>query len=219
MISSKSTLLPKLARTAVGVRVEGVSKSYEGQPVLESVSCEVKPGETFVVMGPSGAGKSVLLRALMGLEQPDKGKILIDGRDASDPRTHRELVTGIVFQSGALFNSMTVFENLALYPREHQLYSKTEIEDRVMRILGHLSLEKAASKFPGELSGGMRKRVAIARTLIMEPQLILYDEPTSELDPVMAATIAELIATLKEEFRVTSIVVSHDRDLASGIAD
>ena len=125
----------------------------------------------------------------------------------------------LVFQAGALFNSMSVYDNLALYPREHRLCDEAGIRERVMQALQILSLEKAADKYPGELSGGMKKRVAIARALVMEPELLLYDEPTSELDPVMAATIIEIIATLRRHTAVTSIVVTHDRALALTIAD
>jgi phospholipid/cholesterol/gamma-HCH transport system ATP-binding protein len=125
----------------------------------------------------------------------------------------------LVFQAGALFNSLTVYDNLALYLREHRLGNEGKIREKVMHSLQILSLENAAGKFPSELSGGMRKRVAIARALVMEPQLLLYDEPTSELDPVMSATISEIIASLKDQYRVTSVVVSHDRDLALNIAD
>ncbi|MEX2044840.1 MAG: ATP-binding cassette domain-containing protein, partial [Opitutus sp.] len=125
----------------------------------------------------------------------------------------------LVFQAGALFNSMSVYDNLALFPREHRIADEAGIREKVMRALQILSLENAHQKFPSELSGGMKKRVAIARALVMEPQLMLYDEPTSELDPVMSATISEIIATLKEQYHVTSIVVSHDRGLALNIAD
>ena len=125
----------------------------------------------------------------------------------------------MVFQAGALFNSLTVFDNLAFFPREHKLYSEKKIKEKVEDTLRILSLENAAQKLPAELSGGMRKRVSIARGLMMEPQLLLYDEPTSELDPIMAATISEIIATLRNETQVTSIVVTHDRDLAESIAD
>lgn len=203
----------------VGVAVENLSKSFGDFTVLEDVSFSVKPGEIFVLMGPSGAGKSVLLRHLVNLEKPDSGRVLIDGKDAADPATHRAIRTALVFQAGALFNSMSVWDNLAFYPREHRLYDKSTLRDKVERVLKILNLENAGKKHPSELSGGMRKRVAIARALVMEPQLLLYDEPTSELDPVTAANISEIIGTLKEEFAVTSIVVSHDRDLALGIAD
>jgi phospholipid/cholesterol/gamma-HCH transport system ATP-binding protein len=170
-------------------------------------------------MGPSGSGKSVLLRQIAGLEMPTAGTVRIAGLDPAKPETRDRFALALVFQSGALFSSLSVYDNLALYPLEHRLCSKKHIHDRVMRALQILSLEAAAQKFPSELSGGMKKRVAIARALVMEPQLLLYDEPTSELDPVMSATIGEIIATLKQEFQVTSIVVSHDRDLTLTIAD
>lgn len=206
-------------RKPVSVEVSGLSKSFGQQVVLRDVSLSVKPGEIFVIMGPSGSGKSVLLRQIAGLDLPSSGAVRIEGLDPANPDTRDRFALALVFQAGALFNSLTVYDNLALYPLEHRLCSKKEIHERVVRALKILSLENAAKKFPSELSGGMKKRVAIARALVMEPQLLLYDEPTSELDPVMSATITEIIATLKNEFRVTSIVVSHDRDLALTIAD
>lgn len=204
---------------AVGVAVEGLSKSFGHFEVLKNVTFSVKPGEIFVLMGPSGSGKSVLLKHIVGLERPTAGRVTVDGRDAAAESTREQVRMALVFQSGALFNSLSVYDNLALYPREHQIADEAAIREKVMRALQILSLEGTANKAPSELSGGMKKRVAIARGLVMEPQLMLYDEPTSELDPVMSATIAEIIATLKEEYHVTSIVVSHDRELALGIAD
>ena len=201
-------------RSPVGVSVAGMGKTYGQQVVLSDITLDVKPGEIFVIMGPSGSGKSVLLRHIVGLENPTTGTITINGQDPRLPETRDQYALALVFQSGALFNSLSVYDNLALYPMEHRNCPKSEISERVMRALRILSIEHAAQKLPAELSGGMRKRVAIARALVMEPQLILYDEPTSELDPVMSATIAEIIATLKEEYSVTTIVVSHDRDLA-----
>ena len=206
-------------RNPVSVEVSGLSKKYGSQTVLKDVSLTVKPGEIFVIMGPSGSGKSVLLRQIAGLDIPTTGTVRINGHDPSDPATRDRFALALVFQAGALFNSLSVYDNLALYPLEHRLCPKPEIRDRVMRALKILSLENAAKKFPSELSGGMKKRVAIARALVMEPQLMLYDEPTSELDPVMSATISEIIATLKQEHQVTTIVVSHDRDLALTIGD
>ncbi|TVR48977.1 MAG: ATP-binding cassette domain-containing protein [Puniceicoccaceae bacterium] len=204
---------------AVGLEVSGLSKSYGETEVLHDISFQVEPGEVFVIMGPSGSGKSVLLKHLIGLEQPTAGEVLIDGRAVTDPATLRTIHAALVFQAGALFNSMSVYDNLALYPREHRILPEKGIRDRIGEILRILSLENAAERFPAELSGGMRKRVAIARALVMEPQIIFYDEPTSELDPIMAATISEIIACLKEQIDVTSIVVSHDRDLSLTIAD
>lgn len=204
---------------AVSVSVENLSKSFGRLEVLKGVTFNVSSGEIFVLMGPSGSGKSVLLKHIVGLEFPNAGRVTIDGRDAAAEDTRERVRMALVFQAGALFNSLSVYDNLALYPREHRLGSEAAIREKVMRALQILSLENAAQKFPSELSGGMKKRVAIARALVMEPQLMLYDEPTSELDPVMSATISEIIATLKEQYRVTTIVVSHDRDLALNIAD
>ena len=204
---------------AVGVSIEGLSKSFGRSEVLKNVTFSVAPGEIFVLMGPSGSGKSVLLKHIVGLEKPSAGRVTVAGRDASAEATRQQVRMALVFQSGALFNSLSVYDNLALYPREHQIADEAAIREKVMRALQILSLEGSAHKAPSELSGGMKKRVAIARGLVMEPQLMLYDEPTSELDPVMAATISEIIATLKDEYHVTSIVVSHDRELALGIAD
>ncbi|MDX2185602.1 MAG: ATP-binding cassette domain-containing protein [Opitutaceae bacterium] len=206
-------------RPPVGVEVEGLGKVYGSQTVLRNISLSIKPGEIFTIMGPSGSGKSVLLRQIAGIERPTQGSVRIEGYDPADPDTRDRFALALVFQAGGLFNSLSVYDNLALYPLEHRLCPKKEIADRVMRALKILSLENAVKKFPSELSGGMKKRVAIARALVMEPQLLLYDEPTSELDPIMGATICEIIATLKHEFNVTSIVVSHDRDLALTISD
>lgn len=211
--------LNPVSHAEVGLAIEGLRKVFGPMTVLDGVSFDVRPGEIFVLMGPSGSGKSVLLKHIVGLEQPTAGRVTINGLDASDEQTREKIRMALVFQAGALFNSMTVYDNLALYPREHRLAKESGIRDKVMRALQILSLENAAQKYPAELSGGMKKRVAIARALVMEPQLMLYDEPTSELDPVMSATISEVIATLREQYHVTTIVVSHDRDLALSIAD
>lgn len=204
---------------AVGLSVDHLSKSFGTFEVLKDITFDVKPGEIFVLMGPSGSGKSVLLKHIVGLELPTSGHVTVDKLDAADEMTREKVRMALVFQAGALFNSMTVYDNLALYPREHRIHHEAGIREKVMHALQILSLENAAQKYPSELSGGMRKRVAIARALVMEPQLMLYDEPTSELDPVMSATISEIIATLKDQYHVTSVVVSHDRDLALSIAD
>ncbi len=206
-------------RQPVAVEVRGLAKTFGQQQVLADINLAVKPGEVFAIMGPSGSGKSVLLRQIAGLDLPTAGTVRVDGHDPADPDTRDRYALALVFQAGALFNSLTVYDNLALYPLEHRLCPKGEIRDRVMRALKILSLEGAVHKFPSELSGGMKKRVAVARALAMEPQLILFDEPTSELDPVMAATISEIIATLRQFISVTTVVVTHDRDLALTIAD
>jgi len=193
---------------AVGVKLEKLCKSFDDTEVLKGVSFEVEPGEIFVLMGPSGSGKSVLLRHIAGLELPNSGKVTVDGKDPSLEATRDAVRIALVFQAGALFNSLSVYDNLALYPREHRSGNDKDIDRKVMHALQILSVEDAAKKFPSELSGGMKKRVSIARALVMEPQLLLYDEPTSELDPVMGATISEIIATLKNEYSVTSLVVT-----------
>lgn len=215
---STFTATPFAGKT-YGVTVRNLTKQFGHVTVLKDVSLDVRPGEIFCLMGPSGSGKSVLLKHIAGLELPTSGEVRIGDFDASDPDTRDKVHLALVFQAGALFNSLSVYDNLALYPREHRLCNEAGIRERVMRALSILSLEKAAKKFPSELSGGMKKRVAIARALVMEPQLLIYDEPTSELDPVMSATISEIIATLREQTAVTSIVVTHDRDLALNIAD
>lgn len=217
-MTSSFTATPFAGKT-FGVTVTRLNKQFGGVPVLHDISLEVKPGEIFAIMGPSGSGKSVLLRHIAGLETATSGGVRIGDFDAADPETRSKVHLALVFQAGALFNSLSVYDNLALYPREHRLCAEAGIRERVMHALSILSLEAAAGKFPSELSGGMKKRVAIARALVMEPQLLLYDEPTSELDPVMGATISEIIATLREQTAVTTIVVTHDRELALGIAD
>jgi len=202
----------------VRVDVENLKKSFGDKVVLAGVSFSVKPGEIYAIMGPSGSGKSVLLRHIIGLLAPDSGRVLIEGADASDPETHRRFVTAIVFQDGALFNSMSVYENLALYPREHRIADRKTIDARIRDVLALLSLQGAEKLMPSELSGGMKKRVAVARALMMQPQLLLYDEPTSELDAELGAATAELIAAVSAATGLWSIVVTDDRELARGIA-
>jgi phospholipid/cholesterol/gamma-HCH transport system ATP-binding protein len=170
-------------------------------------------------MGPSGSGKSVLLKQLIGLEPPDAGEILINGKSIQSPEITSQYRLAMVFQSGALLNSLTVGENVGLYLSEHRLKPPEEIARIVAEMLETVGLKGAEDKMPSELSGGMKKRVAIARALVIEPQLILYDEPTSELDPLSSVVIGEEILQLQRRIHVTSLVVSHDRDLAFGVAD
>jgi phospholipid/cholesterol/gamma-HCH transport system ATP-binding protein len=217
-MSTADTATPSLRQT-LGITVAHLTKKFANVTVLNDVSFEVRPGEIFCLMGPSGSGKTVLLKHIVGLETPTSGQVRIGEFDASDPATRAKVRLAFVFQAGALFNSMTVYDNLALYPREHRLGDEKDIRERVMHALSILSLEKALNKMPSELSGGMKRRVAIARALVMEPQLLLYDEPTAELDPILGATIIEIIATLREHTAVTSLVVTHDRSLALSIAD
>ncbi len=210
---------PNQNNSGVSVSVRGLRKSFAGQEVLKGVDFEVQPGEIFVIMGPSGSGKSVLLKHLIGLEDPDAGEILINGEAAGTPEVAAKYRMALVFQSGALLSSLTVGENVGLYLTEHQLKSPAEIEKVVLEKLEDVGLKDTVDKMPNELSGGMKKRVAIARALVTEPQLILYDEPTSELDPLSSVVIGDEILELKRRTHVTSLVVSHDRDLAFGVAD
>jgi len=203
----------------VGVQVRGLRKSFDGQEVLHGLDFDVQPGEVFVIMGPSGSGKTVLLKHLIGLEEPDAGQILINGQPIQSPEVMSQYRMAMVFQSGALLSSLTVGENVGLYLAEHRLQPPEEIARIVTEKLEVVGLKDTEDKMPSELSGGMKKRVAIARALVIEPQLILYDEPTSELDPLSAIVIAQEILHLKDRIHVTSLVVSHDRDLAFGVAD
>jgi len=205
--------------SGVSVEVRGLRKSFDGQEVLRGLDFQVHPGEVFVIMGPSGSGKSVLLKHIIGLEEPDAGEILIDGQSSHSGDVMSKYRLAMVFQSGALLNSLTVGENVGLYLVEHRLKPPAEIARIVSEKLDSVGLKGTENKMPSELSGGMKKRAAIARALVIEPQLILYDEPTSELDPLSAVVVGEEILKLKDRIHVTSLVVSHDRDLACGIAD
>ena len=203
----------------VSLVVRNLHKSFGDQKVLDGIDLEVKPGEIFVIMGPSGSGKSVLLKHMIGLETPDSGEILINGEPIYSPEVAARYRMALVFQSGALLNSLSVGENVGLYLAEHRLKPPEEIAKVVSEKLADVGLKDVLDKMPSELSGGMKKRVAIARALVIEPQMILYDEPTSELDPISSVIIGNEILNLKRRIHVTSLVVSHDRDLAFGVAD
>lgn len=210
---------PSNNQEGVSLQVRGLRKTFNGQEVLKGLDFDVQPGEIFVIMGPSGSGKTVLLKHLIGLEEPDAGEILIEGQPVQSPEVMAKYRMAMVFQSGALLNSLTVGENVGLYLAEHRLKPPEEIARIVAENLESVGLKGTENKMPNELSGGMKKRVAIARALVVEPQLILYDEPTSELDPLSAVVIGEEILKLKQRIHVTSLVVSHDRELAFGVAD
>jgi phospholipid/cholesterol/gamma-HCH transport system ATP-binding protein len=210
---------PSSNHSGVSLQVRGLRKSFNRQEILKGLDFDVNPGEIFVIMGPSGSGKTVLLRHLIGLEAPDEGEILVEGQPIRSPEVMSKYRMAMVFQSGALLNSLTVGENVGLYLAEHRLKTPDEIAHTVSESLEVVGLKGTEDKMPSELSGGMKKRVAIARALVVEPQLIFYDEPTSELDPLSSVTIAEEILSLNQRIQVTSVVVSHDRDLAFGIAN
>src|SRR5271156_596724 len=168
---------PNQQPSGVSLVVRDLRKSFDGEEVLKGVGFEVKPGEIFVIMGPSGSGKSVLLKHLIGLESPDAGDILVNGEPVASPEVAAKYRMALVFQSGALLNSLTVGENVGLYLSEHRLKPPEEIDRIVAEKLQAVGLIDATDKMPGELSGGMKKRAAIARALVIDPQLILYDEP------------------------------------------
>jgi phospholipid/cholesterol/gamma-HCH transport system ATP-binding protein len=204
---------------SVKVEVRDLKKSFGLLQVLKGVSFTVNPGELFVVMGPSGGGKSVLLKHIIGLIVPDSGEILIEGESILNSDVRTKFRMAMVFQSAALLTSLTVGENVGLYLTEHQLKSPAEIAAIVTQKLEVVGLKGIQDRSPGELSGGMQKRVAIARALVVEPQLVLFDEPTSELDPLMAVAVGEEILKLKVRTHCTTIVVTHDRDFAFAVAD
>ena len=214
-MSALASTLPQ----GVRVTVRGLRRSFDGLWALNGLNFEAERGEIFVVMGPSGSGKSVLLKHIIGLETPDEGQILIEGESIQSPGVMDKYRMAMVFQSGALLNSLTVGEHVGLYLTEHRLKPPDEIARIVAEKLAIVGLQGQENRSPGDLSGGMKKRVAIARALVVEPQLILYDEPTSELDPLMALTVSDEIVNLNRRIQVTSFVVTHDRELAFGIAD
>lgn len=209
------------SENGVPVSIRGISKSFGARRALDTIELEVGSGELFAIMGPSGSGKSLLLRHILGLETPDEGEIQIAGTAVRPQCISSEYRLSVVFQSGALLNSLTVAENVGLYFREHRLKPNAEIRDRAHHALETVGLNpgEIADRMPGDLSGGEKKRVAIARAIVTEPDLLLYDEPTSELDPASSTLVAQAIVDLNERLNVTSIVVTHDRELAFGIAD
>ncbi len=202
----------------IEVELKGVWKELGGRNVLRGMTLRVPRGQTTCLIGGSGTGKSVSLKHMVGLMQPDRGEVLIDGVDIG--RFSEKQLTpirrrlGVLFQSGALINWMTVFDNVALPLVELTKMKKKEIRSRVMEKLNMLGLGHAPDLMPAEISGGMRKRVALARAIIWDPELILYDEPTSGLDPVIAATINNMIVDMHEQLGVTQVVVTHDMESA-----
>jgi len=206
----------------VGIRIESLNKSFNGNHVLKDIDLEIRPGETFSIIGPSGTGKSVLLKHIVKLEKPDSGRILIDHQDIYnlDPeKPRRNFRYSMVFQSSALFNSLSVGENVGLWLREKRVCAESRIRRIIREKLRLVGLEGKESLMTSELSGGMKKRVAIARSLAMNPDLILYDEPTAELDPVTSDELARVIMNLKKEVNLTTIIVSHDLNFALYLSD
>lgn len=211
------------AATAVGIEVRGLHKAFDGTPVLRGVDLTVEPGELMVIVGGSGEGKSVLLRHIAGLIQPDRGTIRLGDLALawylSLDYDAKPFHVAMVFQSAALLGSLSVAENVALALHEHGARDAKEIDAIVAHSLEQVELAGAEHKLPGELSGGMRKRVAVARALAMSPQVILYDEPTADLDPILTEQIGELIVRIKERRGATQVLVTHNLTLACAIGD
>ena len=205
------------------ILLDHVYKSFGGREVLKDMCLHVAKGECFVIMGRSGIGKSVTLKHVIGVVTPDKGKVVVRGVDVPNA-SRRELnelrkKIGYLFQSGALINWLSVFENVALPLREHKMGSEEEIRERVMERLRLVEMEHTADVMPENLSGGMKKRVGLARALVMDPEVLLYDEPNAGLDPVMSETINNLIVNVQQKLRVTSIVVTHRVGCAFTVGD
>jgi phospholipid/cholesterol/gamma-HCH transport system ATP-binding protein len=205
------------------VELRDVRKSFDTKEVLRGLSLALRKGTTLAVMGGSGSGKTVLLRIAAGLLRPDTGQVSLFGTRIDHMREEAMLPirkrTGFVFQGAALFDSLSVFENVAYPLREHSRMSLGEITDRVHRFLSLVGMPDTDDLLPAELSGGMRRRVGIARALIMEPEVVFFDEPTAGLDPTNARLVAELIATLRAGVCDTAIVVTHDIEFANMVAD
>lgn len=203
--------------------LRGVSKSFPQQKVLENITLSIAVGETTVIIGPSGCGKTVLLKHLIGLLQPDVGEVYFDGQRI-DNLSERQLLAmrrrcGFLFQAGALFDSQTVAENVALPLQLHTTYTPGKINQLVSEKLELVGLAGTEKKYPAQMSGGQQKRVALARAIALSPEAILYDEPTTGLDPIRADTISEVILKLQREFQITSIAVTHDMNSAYKVSD
>ncbi|NND72166.1 MAG: ABC transporter ATP-binding protein [Rhodothermales bacterium] len=203
--------------------VRNIHKSFAGKTVLQNASLQVNEGEILAIIGRSGSGKSVLMKHMVGLLKPDSGQVLVDGLDINTV-SYRELQKvrqnfGVLFQGGALFDSMNSFENVAFPLRTFGKLSEIEIQERVLKCLEMVELPDVGTKLPSELSGGMQKRVALARAISMNPRYIMYDEPTSGLDPETSNTIDALINNLADRLNVTSVVVTHDMHSVLSIAD
>jgi phospholipid/cholesterol/gamma-HCH transport system ATP-binding protein len=205
------------------ISVRGLCKSFNGKPVLQGVDFDVRAGETLVVLGGSGEGKSVILRHLNGLIEPDRGEVWVDGRSLKgldeDQLFDVRKKVGMVFQLGALFDSQTVYGNISYPLREHGALSESQMGERVAELLAMVDLKGTERLYPAELSGGMKKRVALARAIALEPRAVLYDEPTTGLDPIVTLHINLLIRNLQQRLGFTSVVVTHDLKSAFMVGD
>ena len=209
----------------IAIELKNIHKAFRGgrDEILKGIDIQFTKGELTYILGPSGTGKSVTLKHVLGLLMPDEGEVWVLGQNlaglSSQEMTSFREKFGMVFQNAALFDDMTIFENVAFPLREHTKMSEAEIEKEVNGILGTLGMEGPYDKFPNEISGGMRKRVGIARAIVRKPEILLYDEPTTGLDPYTRMTVDDLIEKIKTEFKLTSIVISHDIPSALRLAD
>jgi phospholipid/cholesterol/gamma-HCH transport system ATP-binding protein len=205
------------------IHIEGVHKRFGSHHVLRGINLDVEKGTTRVILGLSGSGKTVLMKHIIGLMRPDSGRIVVDGEDITKMSESELLLLrrkfGMVFQQAALFDSMTVYENVAFPLREHTKLEEAEIARRVHDKLEIVGLHQVDEKFPSELSGGMRKRVGLARAIILEPGIVLYDEPTTGLDPITTDSVDQMILDAKQRLHITSVVISHDIGSALNVAD
>ena len=200
-----------------------ITKSFGSHKVLNGVTCEIPEGEISIIMGPSGTGKSVMLRHFVGLLMPDSGDVVVDGMSVPQLSENRLLELrrnmGMLFQDGALFSSMNLFDNVAFPLRQHTKHSEGKIREIVMARLKEVGLAGAEKRMPNELSGGMRKRAGFARALVLEPKILLFDEPDSGLDPVRTALLCDLIKEIQQKYKSTGIVISHDISSVFNIGD
>ncbi|MCB1214871.1 MAG: ABC transporter ATP-binding protein [Deltaproteobacteria bacterium] len=201
------------------IQLKNIHKSFKDQKVLNGLSLEIPEGKTTVILGPSGEGKSVLLKTILGLLPPDEGEVYLEGEELYSLKerelTAKRRLFGMVFQNAALFDSLNVYENLAFPLRIHTDFPEKEIQAQVEEKLAQVDLSGRESKLPSELSGGMRKRVGLARALMLRPKIVLFDEPTTGLDPLLTQSIDDLIVDTQKRFNLTCVVVSHD--VASGL--
>jgi phospholipid/cholesterol/gamma-HCH transport system ATP-binding protein len=210
-------------KIAPPIQVKALHKSFGAQKVLNGIDLEVMQGETLVILGRSGTGKSVLLKLLIGLQQPDSGSIRIQGQEVTgllmDQLNEIRKKIGFLFQSAALYDSLTVEDNVAFPLKRHSKMSESDRKNRVRELLTSVGMKEDFKKMPDEISGGMQKRVGLARALALSPEIILFDEPTAGLDPITSAEIADLILKLQKEHQVASVVVTHDVHTAEAISD